>query len=174
MILIATLKLAVLPEETSVAVVTFPSIRHAASAAASIMQAAIPMQCLEIMDEVQMRVVNLSKFTAPRVWVEKPTLFLKFAGTKGSVKEQIELVEKITANHKGGNFEFAKDEQEQKLLWSARKESLWSMLSLRKEGEDVCELTLRCALSPLSVESYPSTTQVPILTHLFIYISQSS
>jgi D-lactate dehydrogenase (cytochrome) len=127
------------------------------------MQAAIPMQCLEIMDEVQMRVVNLSNFTAPRVWVEKPTLFLKFAGTKGSVKEQIQLVEKITANHKGGNFEFAKDEKEQKLLWSARKESLWSMLSLRKEGEDVCELTLHCVLSPLRVESYPSTTYPPIL-----------
>lgn len=146
----ATLKLAVLPEETSVAVVTFPSIRHAASAAASIMQAAIPMQCLEIMDEVQMRVVNLSKFTAPRVWVEKPTLFLKFAGTKGSVKEQIQLVEKITANHKGGNFEFAKDQQEQQLLWSARKESLWSMLSLRKEGEDVWSTDVAVPLSRLA------------------------
>ncbi|GFP53181.1 D-lactate dehydrogenase [cytochrome], mitochondrial [Trichoderma asperellum] len=146
----ATLKLAVLPEETSVAVVTFPSIRHAASAAASIMQAAIPMQCLEIMDEVQMRVVNLSKFTAPRVWVEKPTLFLKFAGTKGGVQEQIQLVEKITATHKGGNFEFAKDEEEQKLLWSARKESLWSMLSLRKEGEDVWSTDVAVPLSRLA------------------------
>lgn len=94
-----------------------------------------------------MRVVNLSKFTAPRVWVEKPTLFLKFAGTKGGVQEQIKLVDKITAAHKGGNFEFAKDEEEQKLLWSARKESLWSMLSLRKEGEDVCELTLSSSSS---------------------------
>lgn len=98
-----------------------------------------------------MRVVNLSKFTAPRVWVEKPTLFLKFAGTKGGVQEQIQLVEKITATHKGGNFEFAKDEEEQKLLWSARKESLWSMLSLRKEGEDVCELASYCSLSVPSV-----------------------
>ncbi|KAL7918864.1 hypothetical protein ACQKWADRAFT_303039 [Trichoderma austrokoningii] len=146
----ATLKLAVLPEETSVAVVTFPSIRHAASAAASIMQAAIPLQCLEIMDEVQMRVVNLSQFTAPRVWVEKPTLFLKFAGTKVSVKEQIQLVEKLTAHHKGGNFEFAKDEQEQQLLWSARKESLWSMLSLRKEGEDVWSTDVAVPLSRLA------------------------
>lgn len=103
------------------------------------MQAAIPVQCLEIMDEVQMRVVNLSGFTAPRVWVEKPTLFFKFAGTKASVQEHIKLVEKITEANKGGDFEFAKDEQEQKLLWSARKESLWSMLALRKEGEDVCE-----------------------------------
>ncbi|KAK6445894.1 D-lactate dehydrogenase (cytochrome) [Trichoderma asperellum] len=114
------------------------------------MQAAIPMQCLEIMDEVQMRVVNLSKFTAPRVWVEKPTLFLKFAGTKGGVQEQIQLVEKITATHKGGNFEFAKDEEEQKLLWSARKESLWSMLSLRKEGEDVWSTDVAVPLSRLA------------------------
>ncbi|KAM0246702.1 hypothetical protein ACHAQJ_010117 [Trichoderma viride] len=146
----ATLKLAVVPEQTSVAVVNFPSIRHAASAAASIMQAAIPVQCLEIMDEVQMRVVNLSRFTAPRVWVEKPTLFFKFAGTKGSVQEQIQLVEKITAANKGGNFEFAKDEQEQKLLWSARKESLWSMLALRKEGQDVWSTDVAVPLSRLA------------------------
>ncbi|KAL6880968.1 hypothetical protein J3F83DRAFT_720461 [Trichoderma novae-zelandiae] len=146
----ATLKLAVVPQETSVAVVNFPSIRHAASAAASVMQAAVPVQCLEIMDEVQMRVVNLSGFTAPRVWVEKPTLFFKFAGTKAGVQEQVELVEKITAANKGGNFEFAKDEQEQKLLWSARKESLWSMLALRKEGEDVWSTDVAVPFSRLA------------------------
>lgn len=146
----ATLKLAVIPQETSVAVVNFPSIRHAAAAAASVMQAAIPVQCLEIMDEVQMRVVNLSGFTAPRVWVEKPTLFFKFAGTKAGVQEQIEMVQKITTVNKGGNFEFAKDEQEQKLLWSARKESLWSMLALRKEGDDVWSTDVAVPFSRLA------------------------
>ncbi|KAK4068644.1 CAZyme family AA7 [Trichoderma aggressivum f. europaeum] len=146
----ATLKLAVVPEQTSVAVVNFPSIRHAASAAAGVMQAAIPVQCLEIMDEVQMRVVNLSGFTSPRVWVEKPTLFFKFAGTKASVQEHIKLVEKITEANKGGNFEFAKDKQEQELLWSARKESLWSMLALRKEGEDVWSTDVAVPFSRLA------------------------
>lgn len=146
----ATLKLAVVPEQTSVAVVNFPSIRHAASAAAGVMQAAIPVQCLEIMDEVQMRVVNLSGFTSPRVWVEKPTLFFKFAGTKASVQEHIKLVEKITEANKGGDFEFAKDKQEQELLWSARKESLWSMLALRKEGEDVWSTDVAVPFSRLA------------------------
>ncbi|KAJ4865060.1 FAD binding domain-containing protein [Trichoderma breve] len=146
----ATLKLAVIPEQTSVAVVNFPSIRHAASAAASVMQAAIPVQCLEIMDEVQMRVVNLSGFTSPRVWVEKPTLFFKFAGTKAAVQEHIKLVEKITEANKGGDFEFAKDKQEQELLWSARKESLWSMLALRKEGEDVWSTDVAVPFSRLA------------------------
>ncbi len=103
------------------------------------MQAGVPVTCLEIMDEVQMRVVNLSGSTAPRTWKELPTLFFKFAGSKASVAENISTVQAITSRNGGEEFEFAKDEQEQKLLWSARKESLWSMLALRKEGQDVCE-----------------------------------
>ncbi len=138
----ATVKLAVVPEEFSVAVVTFPSIRDAAAAAAEVMQTGIPVAAMEIMDEVQMKVVNMGKATAPRVWKEMPTLFFKFSGTKASVKENVGMVQKITKGHKGSNFEFAKDAREQKLLWSARKESLWSMLALRKEGEEVCKWPL--------------------------------
>lgn len=121
------------------AVVTFPSIRDAAAAAAEVMQTGIPVAAMEIMDEVQMRVVNLGGATAPRVWREMPTLFFKFAGTKASVKENIGYVQGIARRNRGNNFEFAKDEREQRLLWSARKESLWSMLALRREGEEVCE-----------------------------------
>lgn len=135
----ATLKLSVIPEEFSVAVVTFPSIRDAASAAAEVMQTGIPVAAMEIMDEVQMKVVNMGGATAPRVWKELPTLFFKFSGTKAGVKENITMVQRITKANKGGNFEFAKDEREQKLLWSARKESLWSMLALRKDGDEVCK-----------------------------------
>lgn len=103
------------------------------------MQAAIPVACLELMDEVQMSVINRSGSTAPRVWKELPTLFFKFAGTKAGVAENIDMVCKITADNKGSDFEFAKDAQEQKLLWSARKESLWSMLAIQEEGQVVCE-----------------------------------
>lgn len=119
---------------------TFPSIRDAAAAAAEVMQTGIPVAAMEIMDEVQMRVVNLGGATAPRVWDEVPTLFFKFAGTKASVKENIGSVQRIAKRNSGSNFEFAKDSREQKLLWSARKESLWSMLALRKGGEEVCKL----------------------------------
>lgn len=135
----ATLKLAVIPDELAVAVVPFPTVRDAASAATGVLQAGIPVGAVEIMDEVQMKVVNLSGSTAPRVWKELPTLFFKFSGTKAAVKEHINLVQTIAKANKGGTFEFAKDEKEQKLLWSARKESLWSMLALRKRNEDVCK-----------------------------------
>ncbi|KAL1895446.1 D-lactate ferricytochrome c oxidoreductase [Sporothrix stenoceras] len=146
----ATLKLTVVPEELSVAVVTFPTIRDAASAAAEVMQTGIPVAAMEIMDEVQMRVVNLGGATAPRVWQEMPTLFFKFAGTKASVRENIENVAKITGRNRGSNFEFAKDAREQKLLWSARKESLWSMLALRKAGEEVWSTDVAVPFSRLA------------------------
>ncbi|KAK3388998.1 FAD-linked oxidase-like protein [Sordaria brevicollis] len=146
----ATLKLAVVPEELSVAVVTFPTIRDAASAAAEVMQRGIPVAAMEIMDEVQMKVVNLGGATAPRVWKEMPTLFFKFAGTKAGVQENIDLVQRITKTNKGSNFEFAKDAREQKLLWSARKESLWSMLALRKEGEEVWSTDVAVPFSRLA------------------------
>ncbi|KAH7304903.1 RNA dependent RNA polymerase-domain-containing protein [Stachybotrys elegans] len=146
----ATLKLAVVPEEFSVAVVPFPSIRDAASVAAGVMQAGIPVASMEIMDEVQMRVVNLGGATAPRVWEERPTLFFKFAGSKASVQDNIDRVQEIAKANKGGKFEFAKDAQEQKLLWSARKESLWSMLALRKGDEDVWSTDVAVPFSRLA------------------------
>ncbi|KAK3330951.1 hypothetical protein B0H66DRAFT_465198 [Apodospora peruviana] len=146
----ATLKLTVIPEEFSVAVVTFPTIRDAASAAAGVMQTGIPVAAMEIMDEVQMKVVNMGGATAPRVWKEMPTLFFKFSGTKAGVKENITMVQTITKANKGSNFEFAKDAREQKLLWSARKESLWSMLALRKDGEEVWSTDVAVPFSRLA------------------------
>lgn len=71
-----TLKLAVIPEETSVAVVSFPTIRDAASVASKVMRAGIPIAAMEIMDDVQMSIVNRDGRTG-RMWKEAPTLFLK-------------------------------------------------------------------------------------------------
>lgn len=138
----ATLKLAVLPESHSVAVVPFGTIHDAVSAATKVIQKGIPVAALELMDEAQMRIVNDGGVTRPRAWKEKPTLFMKFAGSKGMLNETIEKVKQVTAAHGSDGFEFARDEREQALLWSARKESLYSLLALRKEGEEMCTLNI--------------------------------
>ncbi|PNS15976.1 D-lactate dehydrogenase [Sphaceloma murrayae] len=143
-----TLKLSVIPPETSVAVVTFPSIRDAASAASKVLRAGIPIGAMEIMDEVQMGVVNKSGFTK-RVWKELPTMFFKFSGTKSQVKENIEIVRDLSRQCKSGTFEFTTDAEEQKQLWSARKESLWSMLALRKGDEQVWSTDVAVPISRL-------------------------
>lgn len=144
------LKLAVIPQDFSVAVVTFPTIRDAAATAAGVMRAGIPVAAMEIMDDIQMQVVNRSGSTSPRFWDEMPTLFFKFSGTKAGVKENICLVEAIAKRYNGGTFEFAEDEREQKVLWSARKESLWSMLALRKEGSEVWSTDVAVPFSRLA------------------------
>ncbi|KAG9698947.1 hypothetical protein KCU95_g1814, partial [Aureobasidium melanogenum] len=143
-----TLKLQVIPQETSVAVVTFPSIRDAASAASRIIKAGVPIGAMEIMDEVQMSVVNKSKSTK-KVWREVPTMFFKFSGTKAGVRENVDLVKKLSKQCKSLDFEFTADPEEQKKLWSARKESLWSMLALRKGDEEVWSTDVAVPLSRL-------------------------
>ncbi|KAF2488893.1 D-lactate dehydrogenase mitochondrial precursor [Lophium mytilinum] len=143
-----TLKLTVIPQETSVAVVTFPTIRDAAAAASKVMRAGIPVAAMEIMDEVQMGVINRSGST-PKKWKEVPTMFFKFSGTKAGVQENTAMVKTIAKMHKSGDFEFAIDAAEQKTLWSARKESLWSMLALRTEGLEVWSTDVAVPLSRL-------------------------
>ncbi|KAF2146276.1 uncharacterized protein K452DRAFT_315485 [Aplosporella prunicola CBS 121167] len=143
-----TLKLTVIPQETSVAVVTFPTIRDAAAASSKVMRAGVPIAAMEIMDDVQMGVINKTGATK-RKWKEVPTMFFKFSGTKAGVQENIKLVKAISKVHKGGNFEFTTDAKEQKELWSARKESLWSMLALRKGDLEVWSTDVAVPLSRL-------------------------
>ncbi|KAF2653943.1 D-lactate dehydrogenase mitochondrial precursor [Lophiostoma macrostomum CBS 122681] len=143
-----TLKLTVIPQDTSVAVVTFPTIRDAAAAASKVMRAGIPVAAMEIMDEVQMAVINKAGSTAKK-WKEVPTMFFKFSGTRAGVQENVKLVKTIAKAHKSGDFQFAIDAEEQKTLWSARKESLWSMLALREDGHEVWSTDVAVPLSRL-------------------------
>ncbi|KAH7041940.1 oxidoreductase, FAD-binding protein [Macrophomina phaseolina] len=144
-----TLRLTVLPQETSVAVVTFPSIRDAATAASKVMRAGIPVAAMEIMDDVQMGVVNKVGSTK-RKWKEAPTVFFKFSGTRAGVRDNIETVQAITRKHSGGDFQFAANEEEQRELWSARKEALWSILALKGEDEDLWGTDVAVPLSRLA------------------------
>lgn len=144
-----TLKLAVIPQRTTVAVVTFPTIRDAAAAASKVMQAGVPVAAMEIMDDVQMMVINKAGATG-KIWSEAPTLFFKFSGTKTGVEDDISVVKKIAKSHKCGEFEFARTPAEAKTLWSARKESLWSMLAIRKSGQEVWSTDVAVPLSRLA------------------------
>lgn len=143
-----TLKLAPIPDELRVGIVTFPTVRDAAAAAMQVIRKSIPVQAMEIMDEVQMNVINRAGGTG-RTWKEEPTLFFKFSGTTAQVADSIQNTKKIAQNNKSTSFEFAKDDQEAHALWSARKESLWSNLALRPEGGEVWSTDVSVPLSRL-------------------------
>lgn len=131
----ATLKLAVRPKSQSVAVASFPSINSAAECVTRVVEEGIQVAGVEILDDAQMKCINASQATS-RQWKEAPTLFFKFTGTAGGVKEQIGLVQKIVSGTAGRSFEFARDDEEMRELWSARKDALWSVISMRRDPED--------------------------------------
>jgi D-lactate dehydrogenase (cytochrome) len=71
-----TLKLNAIPANTSVGLVTFPTIGHAGQTASDILKAGVQMGAMEIMDDVQMDVINRAGMT-DRKWATVPTLFVK-------------------------------------------------------------------------------------------------
>ena len=73
----ATLKLAIIPDRLSVATATFSTLKNAADAAARMIRSGIPIAAVELMDDVQMKIVNMNGGAGGRVWEERPTLFLK-------------------------------------------------------------------------------------------------
>ncbi|KAK3938926.1 hypothetical protein QBC46DRAFT_389219 [Diplogelasinospora grovesii] len=133
----ATLKVTVKPQSSSVAVASFGSIRQAADCVAKVVGDGIPIAAIEILDDDQMRFINRAGATS-RQWAEAPTLFFKFTGTDKGVKEQISIVRDIAKKVGGAlTFDFAKGDQEQTELWSARKEALWSTMNVRRPGDHV-------------------------------------
>jgi D-lactate dehydrogenase (cytochrome) len=144
----ATLKLAPIPEQTRVGVVAFPTIRDAASTAMQLIRKGVSVQCMEIMDDVQMDVINRAGGTG-RSWKVSPTLFFKFSGTIAGVQDSINLTTKLAQNNNAESFEFARDDREAHDLWSARKQSLWSMMALRKEGSEVWSTDVAVPISRL-------------------------
>ncbi|KAI8653714.1 FAD-binding PCMH-type domain-containing protein [Fusarium sp. Ph1] len=132
----ATLKLAVKPPHEVVAVCTFPTLRAAASAVREVASSGIQVAAVEILDEVQMRNINLAALTRLK-WKEEPTLFFKFAGSDDFIVKHIaKKVGEITKRNGSSTYTFASDESERNELWSARKAALWSMLAQRQSPTD--------------------------------------
>ena len=131
----AVLKVTPLPQHTSVAVCTFPSVRAAATAVSTVVQRGVPIAAVEILDDVQMRCINEAGMTS-RAWKESPTLFFKFAGTPASVKEQVAQVRSLVRAAGSTSFEFARSKAEAAELWSARKEALWATMAQKRRDSD--------------------------------------
>ncbi|KAH7039578.1 uncharacterized protein B0I36DRAFT_258628 [Microdochium trichocladiopsis] len=145
----ATLKLAPLPTHTGVAVVAFPTIAVAAKMAVEVIQKGVVVGAIEILDDVMMKVINTIGATG-RTWKEQPTLFIKFTGDEEMVEHSINRVRCIAEKYGSPHMEFEIDKEKQEELWSARKEALWSMLALRKSGNDTWTTDIAVPLSRIA------------------------
>mmetsp|Transcript_32031 Transcript_32031/g.51754 ORF Transcript_32031/g.51754 Transcript_32031/m.51754 type:complete len:366 (+) Transcript_32031:117-1214(+) len=135
----ATLKLQRIPAASSVAVCSFPTIDDASKTVIQMMQQGLSIGRVELLDIPMMRAINIhANFSYP----EKPHLFFEFSGSEGAVRECIESVKSIAADHGASEFKWATDKDERTRLWLARKEAYWAAGALRPGSEvwttDVC------------------------------------
>ncbi|NIX76447.1 FAD-binding oxidoreductase [Microvirga terricola] len=129
-----TLKLSGIPEAISAGICAFPSVKAACDAVIMTIQSGIPVARIELLDEVQVRAVNLhSKLGLP----ESPLLLLEFHGTDAGVKEQAERFGEIAAEFEGGPFEWATKPEERSRLWQARHDAYWAARGLRPGAQSV-------------------------------------
>ncbi|KAJ4705461.1 putative D-lactate dehydrogenase [Melia azedarach] len=134
-----TLRLQKIPQHSVVAMCNFPTIKDAADVAIATMLSGIQVSRVELLDEVQVRAVNLAN---EKNLPELPTLMFEFIGTEAYSREQTLIVQKIVSEHNGSDFIFAEDPEAKKELWKIRKEALWACFAMEPSFEamisDVC------------------------------------
>jgi D-lactate dehydrogenase (cytochrome) len=134
-----TLKLHGIPEAISAGICPFPDIQSACDATILTIQSGIPIARIELLDEVQIKAINLhSKVGLP----ETPLLMVEFHGSDQGVREQAEHFGTIAENYGGGPFTWETRQEERTRLWQARHDAYWASQLLRPGTKgistDVC------------------------------------
>jgi D-lactate dehydrogenase (cytochrome) len=163
------LKLYGLPETIVAAVCQFNSLEGAVAAVVAALQSNLKMARIELLDEVQMRAaIRYSGLD----YVETPTLFLEFHGTPAGVQEEVEMMRAITADHGGGEFQFAERPEDRNRLWKARHNSYQAVMALspgkNNMGTDACVpiSALPACLLETKADIVASGLTAPIVGHV--------
>lgn len=112
-----TLRVYGIPEYILAARATFPSIHDAVKAVVSILQAGIPIARVELVDEHSIKQVNMYSETNYKI---RPTLFLEFHSNEAGLKQDVEFMKEIVAEHDCESIEFESDHAARNRLWEAR------------------------------------------------------
>ena len=164
-----TLRLHPQPEAIAAAVCPFPSLGAAVRTAVTVMQSAIPVARIELLDDVMMRGMNrYAGFNYP----ERTTLFLEYHGSPAAVAEQAELVGAIAAEAGAPDMEWATEPEARSRLWHARENTLYAGLGLRPGSQaiitDVCVpiSALAECLEATKADADASEVIAPIVGHV--------
>ncbi|KXS17116.1 FAD-binding domain-containing protein [Gonapodya prolifera JEL478] len=117
----ATIKLRNLPDNLSVALVTFDDVL--AAAAMDLFRSGILLHRLELMDKTAMTAANVyNKTDLPN----DNMLLVEFSGTPSTVAEHSSIVQKFAIKNGASVYRLAKDQAEYESIWALRRNALWS------------------------------------------------
>jgi D-lactate dehydrogenase (cytochrome) len=118
---------------TSILVVPFPSIGKACSAAQQIVGSGVAVQCIELLDDEMIKVINKASektYGAKgfKRHIEETSLFIKLQGGELHRKEDEKAIRRIATSQgaKDKQIQASHDEEGNERLWRARKIALWS------------------------------------------------
>ncbi len=164
-----TLKLHGIPEAISAGLCSFPTVKAACDATILTIQSGLPVARIELLDEVQVRAVNIYSKLA---LAETPLLLFEFHGTEAGVREQAERFGEIAAECGGHGFEWETKAEDRTRLWQARHDVYWASLGLRPGARgvasDVCVPISRLAecLAETKADIERSGLLAPIAGHV--------
>lgn len=124
-----TVKLHGQPESILAATCAFDTVEGAVDTVILAIQCGLPMARIELLDEVQMKGMNL--LHADLGLAEKPHLFLEFHGTETGVREQVETFREIASDLGGRDFAFAEKAEDRNRLWAARHHAYYAGKALK-------------------------------------------
>ncbi|MDQ2141064.1 FAD-linked oxidase C-terminal domain-containing protein [Alcaligenaceae bacterium B3P038] len=159
-----TVRLYPQPEAVSAAICNFESLDAAVQSVIEIIQMGVPVARVEFMDEAGVRAVNRYSHLSLR---ESPILLFEFHGSPAGVEEQARVVQDITRDNGGMDFEWAAQPEDRSRLWTARHNAYFAGLQLRpgcrSSTTDVCVPISRLAdcvretVEDLSKANFPYT-----------------
>ena len=121
------------PETILAATCSFKTVDDAVNSVIMAIQMGIPTARIELLDEVQMKGMNI--FNPDLNLPEKPHLFLEFHGSDAGVKEQVETFENVGAEFDAADFQWATKAEDRNRLWTARHNAYYAGKSLRNGCE---------------------------------------
>jgi D-lactate dehydrogenase (cytochrome) len=122
----------------------------------------VPLARVELLDTVQIDAVN--RWAGMELPVRN-TLFFEFHGSEAHVAEQVATVRAISADHGGGDFQWASGTEDRNRLWKARHQAWYAALALRPGATgwstDVCVPISRLADCILETRADLAGTAIP-------------
>jgi D-lactate dehydrogenase (cytochrome) len=134
------LRLSPIPENIMSAVCHFPDLETAVLTSQEVIQYGVPIARIEMLNKDQMEIcIQYSKL---KNMDAMPTLFFEFHGSEDSNKEAIKIVEELSKNNSGSDFQWAGSLEKRNKLWKARHDVYYSVKALGKNmkvySTDVC------------------------------------
>ncbi|XP_068267129.1 probable D-lactate dehydrogenase, mitochondrial isoform X1 [Nyctibius grandis] len=131
----ATLRLHPLPEAAAATTATFPSVRAAVACTVHVLQAAVPVARIELLDEAMAGACG--RFSG----LELPaaaTLLLELHGSRHGLAEQRRQAEEIVQLNGGSGLAWAEEPEARGRLWAMRHSARYAALALRPGCQGYC------------------------------------